>query len=99
MVTRYRFTGTITNVFEKTEQRHVSGAGKEAEFKEVKAGWFATINHIHSYYLGMERPVMEIGEDIVIIIERPAKPLQPANPPDVPLPPAPTTLLIKEDQI
>lgn len=60
---------TITNIFQRTEQRHVSGSGKEAVMATEKLGWYVTLDHRFSYYIGEEQPLLEIGQEITVVLE------------------------------
>lgn len=70
MVTRYKIhTGHITNVFEQTASRHISGVDKEAVMETSKLGWYVTVDRMFSFYVGEERPALEIGQQISIVLE------------------------------
>lgn len=62
--------GKITNVYQP--QRHVyrgGGAGKDAVIDSEPIGWFITVNHIHSFFVGHEKPKIEKGQRITIILQ------------------------------
>jgi hypothetical protein len=66
----YRFPVVITDVFERKEKRHSSGAGDAALFETYSGGWYVQLNHSTSIYVGMEKPEFEIGEKISMLLQR-----------------------------
>lgn len=69
-MTSYRFPVTISDVFERKVQKHVSGAGPEAVFSSDSAGWYLRINDNLSIYVGMQKPDLAPGDKMVMKLER-----------------------------
>lgn len=70
MTTSYRFPITVTDVFERKVQKHVSGAGDHAVFSSDSAGWYIRIENNLSIYVGMQKPDVAPGDKMVMKLER-----------------------------
>lgn len=66
----YSFPCTVTDVFERKLTKHVGGFGKDATFSTNSAGWYVQIDGIFSLYVGVERPMYEVDEAIVLSIRK-----------------------------
>lgn len=67
---KYRFPATITDVFERKLQKHVSGFGPEAVFTTESRGWYVKINNQFTIFLGAEKPQFRPGEKVDIALIR-----------------------------
>lgn len=66
----YRFPCTITDVFERKEKRHLSGAGDATVFETVSAGWYLQLDGLISIYVGVAKPEVARGDKLIMKLER-----------------------------
>lgn len=77
---KYRFPATISDVFERKLQKHVSGFGPEAVFTTESRGWYIKINDQFTIFMGTEKPLLEKGDKIDIAIIRKPNGVKDASP-------------------
>lgn len=68
-MTSFRFPVTITHVFERKVQKHVSGAGDYALFTSDSAGWYVRLNDHIALHVGAAKPDIADGAEYELVLQ------------------------------
>ena len=61
----------VLEVKEVFRKEHISGAGKDADFREVSRGWFVLFEDSYeALHVGHEQPKLAPGDSIEILIRK-----------------------------
>jgi hypothetical protein len=64
-------TVRVVEVFEKFQQRHISGTGKDWVCENVSIGWFVLYEGSYeALYVGAEKPSLAPGDTICITFRK-----------------------------
>ncbi len=67
----YVFTFRIFSIVERFKQVHVSGAGKDALFRQESLGWFICLEPgFYMLGIGPEKPEFREGDQIKLTMEK-----------------------------
>ena len=66
----YNGISRVIKVEQKTELKHISGAGKDAVMESISLGWFVTLDNFFSIGIGNEKPDIEVGDVVVHSIRK-----------------------------
>ena len=64
------FPTTVTDIFERKLQKHISGAGKEAVFSTASAGWYIQLDGMISIHTGAEPAPFKVGDKLILNLRK-----------------------------
>lgn len=68
-MTRFVYKARCTNVHELKKRKYISGSGADAVFGTENAGWYITVGGEICLYVGMEKPDVVVGQELILTLE------------------------------